>query len=173
MASSTVQDRLSTACYDGEVRLAEAAIRDGASVNAKGHAPEWNSVPVLPLVPAVYRKLARVVVLLLKHGADANGEGVMWTAAYHSTPVILQHLIDVGGDVNWRDSKGLRLILSAMKDPASDADGRARLEGKLRALLAEPALDLTFVHEDKSLEQWVREKGPPVAAALISAEVRD
>ena len=41
-----------------------------------------------------------MVVWLLTHGADPNGDRVMWNGAFYRTAATLQLLIDAGGDVN-------------------------------------------------------------------------
>ena len=97
-ASPSLADRLAMACYKGDLPSAKAAVADGASVNEKGRALGWGVD--LPLVPAVDQRHHDVVVWLLSHGADPNGEGVMWYGAWYSTAAILQLLIDAGGDVN-------------------------------------------------------------------------
>ena len=102
-ASPSLADRLVTACDEGDLPSAKAAVADGASVNEEGRTPGWRR-PVLPLAASVARKHHDVVVWLLSHGADPNGVDVMFYGARNSTTAILQLLIDAGGDVNRKSS---------------------------------------------------------------------
>ena len=76
MSSPSLADRLATACVNGDLPSARAAVADGASVNEEGDAPGWfDSIP--PLEAAVYREQHDVVVWLLSHGADPNRDNVV------------------------------------------------------------------------------------------------
>ena len=164
-SSSSLSDRLATACFNGDIPSAKAAIADGASVNDKGEAPDWDGT-VLPLVPAVLGKHYDVVVLLLSHGDDPNGDFVMACGAYCSTSAILQLLIDSGGDVN-RNSAGQPPLFTAVGSSKGDVDARVRV------LLAQPSLDLTAkLTNGKTAEQYARDRNKPALADMIAHEVR-
>ena len=159
-ASPSLADRLATACYNGDLPSAKAAVADGASVNEKGKTPGWRFWG-LPLAAAVWKQHHDVVVWLLCHGADPNGDVVMFYGAFNSTAAILQLLIDAGGDVN-RESGGV--------PPLSAVPGR-NSEDKVRVLLAQPSLDLTITYNGKTPEQHARDCGRPAVAAMIAREV--
>ena len=95
-ASPSLTGRLVTACTTGDLPSVRAAVADGASVNEPGSV-EGVYDAVLPLTAAVERKHHDVVVWLLSHGADPNGDKVLYYTATASTPAILQLLIDAGG----------------------------------------------------------------------------
>ena len=165
MASSVVSrrlaDRLVAACAVGDLPSAKAAVADGASVNGQGMASGWD--PLLPLTAAAaLRHRHDVVVWLLSHGADPNGDEVMFCGARLSTAAILQLLIDVGGDVN-RDCFGLAPLFTAVNGCDS--------MDKVRVLLAQPSLDFTITYEDKTPEQWARDNYRPAVADMIAQEV--
>ena len=126
--------------------------------------PGWDSTG-LPLAAAVAHQHRAVVVILLSHGADPNGSGVMGHGAYDSTTEILQLLVDAGGDVN-RKSGWRPPIFGAIDTPAGD------VAGKVRVLLSQPSLDLTITDGGKTAEQYARERGKTVIASMIAAEVR-
>ena len=137
-ASPSLADRLVTACANGDLPSAEAAYADGATANEKGTTPGWGVVR--PLLAAVKRKHYDVVVWLLSHGADPNGDAVMTSGVAHSTVDILQLLIDAGGDVN-RESYGEPPLFPAL---------RYKREDKVRVLLAQPSLDFTIKYDGKT-----------------------
>ena len=143
--SLSLADRLATACFTGDTPSVHAAIAAGASVNGKGRAPRW-TYSRLPLYAAVAGKHHDVVVLLLQHGADANGDNVMSAAVCLSTPEILQLLIDVGGDVNQRcvDQPVLFWAVDNYQPPL------------MAVLLAEPTLNLAVTYKGKTPEQYAR-----------------
>ena len=74
----------------------------------------------------------------------------------------MQLLIDAGGRLNGRSSGPLWRSLC---DSAPDA-------AKVRLLLAEPSLDLTFTEDGKTPEQFARRRGKTAAADMIRDEVR-
>ena len=136
-ASPSLADRLVTACANGDLPSANAAVADGASVNEKGLAPGWGTYS--PLAAAVVNSHHAVVVWLLSHGADPNGNAVIAFGTC-STGGILELLIDAGGDVNQR-CDGWRPLFAAV------FYGR---EDNLRVLLAQPATDLKeYGHENR------------------------
>ena len=103
-STSSLADQLATACFNGDLPSAKAAVADGASVNEEGDIP-GSIVTWRPLLAAVFKKHHDVVVWLLSLGADPNENEVMAYGALGSTAAILSLLIDAGGDVN-RDSNG-------------------------------------------------------------------
>ena len=153
-------DRLVAACCNGDLPSAEAAVADGASVNERGKAPDWDGF-LLPLAAAAGYEHHDVVVWLLLHGADPNGDEVMKYGACHSAAAILQRLVDAGGDVNRNSDGELPLFWAAVYNS----------EAALRVLLAAPALDLNVKVFGKSPEQFARDKGGPVRADMIAQEV--
>ena len=159
-APPSLADRLVTACFYGDLPSAKAAVADGASVNEKGWAP-WGGKP-LALEAAAFRRHHDVVVWLLSHGADPNGDAVMWYGTYYSTAAILQLLIDAGGDVN-RESCGQPPLFTAVRGNNS--------EDKVRVLLAQPSLDFTIKHKGKTPEQYARDYPRPAVADMIAQEV--
>ena len=134
-ASPSLADRLVMACDKGDLPSAKAVVADGASVNEKGKPSDRVLGTWPPLAAAVSNKHHAVVVWLLSHGADPNGEGVMWNCTCNSTAAILQLLIDAGGDVN-RESLGKPPLFTAFIGTAS--------EDKVPVLLAQPSLDFTI-----------------------------
>ena len=159
--SPSLADRLVTACDMGDLPSAKAAIADGASVNAWGSAPGWDD-PDLPLRVAVAMEHHDVVVLLLSHGADPNGDHVMYSAVGWSTAGILQLLIDAGGNVNRKSYGQPPLFTAAVGDHSEDS---------MRVLLAQPSLHLTLTYDGKSSQQYARDKGKPALADMIAQEV--
>ena len=153
-------DRLVTACYNGDLSLIKATVADGASVNESGQIP-WSGTD-LPLRAAVWQKHHDVVVWLLSHGADPNGDCVMYCGAGYSTAAMLQLLIDAGGDVN-RESGGQPPLFYAVEGLNS--------EDNVRVLLAQPALDFTIKWDGKTPEQDARHWGRPAVADMIAQEV--
>ena len=157
MTSTSSQAALDTqlvhACWRSDVHAVAAAIAGGANVNGKASPPGWLST-VGPLWAAVAWPNVDVATVLLSHGADPNGEGVMTAGNSHGTPDVLQLLIDAGGDVN------------VPERPGSGA-------GILRVLLAEPAYDLTCSrHTTKPIEREVLFGGLyPALSAMIACEV--
>ena len=151
-------DRLATACWSGDLLSAKAVLAEGASVNEKGESP-WSDA-VSPLEAAVFNHHHDVVVWLLSHGADPNGDNVMCFGAY-STVDILQLLIDAGGDVN-RNSSTRPPLFWAVLDCNKD---------KVGVLLAQPVLEVTVALDGKSLEQFARDDDKPHLADMMSEEV--
>ena len=159
-ASPSLADRLATACDNGDLPSAKAAVADGASVNQKGKPSAWYFT-LLSLAAAAYRQHHDVAVWLLSHGADPNGHKVMYYGARYSTVAILQLLIDAGGDVNL-ESWNVPPLFAAV-----DGGG----EDKVRVLLAQPSLDLTIQYNGKAPEQFARHKGKPALADMVAHEV--
>jgi len=151
--------RLATACSNGDILSAKAAIADGASVNDKARPLGW-VVSMVPLCAAVYRRHVSVVIMLLYHGADPNGDEVMWWGAL-TAPEILQLLIDAGGDVN-RNSAGRPPLFTAARTFCGDAT--------VRVLLRHPSLDLTAKHFCKTAEQFARDNHSTALADMIAHE---
>ena len=160
-STSLLAERLVTACHNGDLPSAKAAVADGASVNKEGKVPGLFSTD-LPLTAAVLNKHLDVAVWLLSHGADPNGDAVMHSGAYNSTAAILQLVIDAGGDIN-RESGGEPPLLTAVRGENS--------EDNVRVLLAEPSLDFTIKSEGKTPEQVARDCGKSAVADLIAQEV--
>ena len=160
-ASRSLAARLSTACASGDLPSAKAAVADGASVNEKGRVPGWGG-SVLPLTTAVSERHFEVVVWLLSHGADPNGDKVMFHNAYNSTATILQLLIDAGGDVNRKSGGAAPLIWAIL--------GFSR-EDNVRALLTQLSLDFTVKNNGRTPEQYACDYGTPVVVDIIAHEV--
>ena len=169
MASSAVSpslaDRLVTACYCGYLPSIKAAIADGASVNEEGTVRHLG-LRQLPLVAAMKRKHqlhhdAVVSRWLLSHGADPNGNGVMYSGASDSTTGMLQLLVDAGGDVN-RESGGAPPLFTAVHGNRDDS---------VRVLLAEPSTHLTVTFDGKTPEQYAHERDSAIVADMITQEV--
>ena len=158
--TSPLADRLAMACWNGDLASVKAAVADGASVNEKGKSPHgWE---VHPCAAAVSRQHHDVVVWLLSHGADPNGDKVVYYGAYDSTVAILQLLIDAGGDVNREILGGPPLFVAV--------DGRNSMD-KLRVVLAQPSLDFTLKCDGKPTEQFARGYGWLVQADMMAQEV--
>ena len=158
-ASPSPADRLVTACLNGDLPSAAAAVADGASVNQNGRAPDWGGT-ALPLRAALLSEHLHVVVWLLSHGADPNGDSVMQYSVTRSSAAILQLLIDAGGDIN----RGSSLV------PLWS--GRYIKEGNVWVLLALPSLDLTVTDAGKTLERYARDCYQHITADMIALEVR-
>ena len=156
---SFLADRLVTACVNGDLPRVIAAVADGASVNEKGEKPDWGEA--VPLVAAVHERHRDIVVWLLSHGADPNGDWVMYDCVRYSTSELLELLIDAGVDVN---------RLSGVRPPLfqSIANGD---DDKMRVLLAAPALDFTTKYDDKVPEEYARFWQEPLPADTIAQEV--
>ena len=160
-ASPSLAVRLVTACWNGDLPSAEAAVADGASVNEKGRAPFWvDTVP--PLRAAVFRQRHDVVVWLLSLGADPNGDNVMSCGTAISTAGILQLLIDAGGDINL-DGGGVLPLFWAVEGN--------NFQDKVRVLLAQPSLCFTVECYGKTPERYARDRGKPAVADMIAQEV--
>ena len=151
------------ACADGDLPSAKAAVAGGANVNYRGSLQRAFSKG-LPLTAAVVYEQHDVVVWLLSHGARPNLDTVMYQCVTNSNAAILQLLIDAGGDVN-RESSGHLLLCCAMW---ARSDHRYH---NVRVLLAQPSLDFTIKHRDKTLEQYARDKLKPALADMIAQEV--
>ena len=161
--SGPLADLLVGACWYGELRSAKAAVADGADVNEEGTASSW--LGLLPLAAAVRKKRDDVVVWLLSHGADPNGDKVLYHALQYSTVAILQLLIDAGGDVN-REVGGWQQL------PLFLAVESFRSEDYVRVLLAQPSLDFTIKSYDGDTpEQYARALDEPALAGMIAQEV--
>ena len=158
--ASSLADRLVTACYNGDLPSAKAAVAGGASVNEKGTPPGWDAT-VLPLQAAVFSNHHDVVVWLLSHGADPNGDIVMCDGAVSRTIGILQLLIDAGGDVN-RTSNGLPPLFWAVDRNRED---------NVRVLLAQPSLGFAITYYGKTPERYAHDYGYSAVADMIAQEV--
>ena len=117
---------------------------------------------MLPLVAAVCKKHHDVVVWLLSHGADPNGEWVLLNGAGYSTTAILQLLIDAGGDVNDKCCGAPTPLFRTLDDED---------EANMRLLLAQPSLDFTRTSTGKRPEQYARHHGKADLADIIAQEV--
>ena len=161
-AAPSLADRLVAACYNGVLPSAKAAVADGASVNEKGEAP-WGGTD-LALAAAVTNNHGDVVVWLLSHGADPNGDKVMTRGAYYCTAGMLQLLIDAGGDVNRSGGGGHLPLFAAVQGNNS--------EDNVRVLLAQPSLDFNIkTYDGDTPEQFARENYRPEVADMIAQEV--
>ena len=163
--SSVEMDKLVQACQDGSAAKVAAALEAGAAVNDLGF--DLNGRLSTPLRAAVFFKDPDVVAVLLSRGGDPNGDNVMHSGVVNGTPVILQQLLDAGGDVN-ADVSGVtlpprRLVFVA----AASAD-----EAVVRVLLSHPTLDLSVTMEGKTAEECAREWGRTAVADMIHDEVR-
>ena len=154
-------DRLCTACWSGDLPAADAAIADGAIVNDEGRAPGWDSI--LPLYAALVQQHRDIVVwLLCGHGADPNGTDVMYFGAKWGTAVILQVLIDAGGDVN-QACYGEPLLFVSISNTCYDS---------VHVLLGQPLLDCaTTDSRSRTPEMYARYNGKRVVARRIAEEV--
>ena len=152
-ASRSLANRLVRACKKGDLRAAKRAVADGASVNEN-----WRSEP--PLTAAARKQRHDVVVWLLSHGADPNGDDAMESAAFCSSAGILQLLIDAGGDVYER-GYGV-LLFPALWGNRADC---------VRVLLGQPCLDIAFNHSGKTPEQYERQFGEAAVADMMAQEV--
>ena len=94
-----------TACRNGDFPSAVAAIRDGASVNAQGC--DASGRLLTPLEAAVIAGHHAHVLHLLVRGGDVTGPLLVQHAAAYSNHIVLQLLIDAGGDVNSGEPPGL------------------------------------------------------------------
>ena len=142
-STSPLAGRLATACWNGDLPSAIAAVADGVGVNWEEKVPGWGFV--LPLAAAVHRQHHDVVVWLLSLGADPNGRTVMFNGSTLSTTAILQLLIDAGGDVN-EESNGLPPLLAAVRRDFNREDN-------VRVLLAQPSLNVAVKWDCKTPEQ--------------------
>ena len=115
-----------------------------------------------PLTAAVYRQHHDVVVWLLSHGADPNGDKVMAHGTFDSSAAILELLIDAGGDVN-RESYGQSPVFIVLE---------ANRDDSLRVLLAQPCLDFTVDYYGKSPHQYAQYLDNRALADIIAQEVR-
>ena len=160
MSSPSLADQLVTSCTYGDLPSAKAAVADGASVNEEGTGP-WCG-PCHPLALAVAGEHDEMVVWLLSHGADPNGDVVMYNGAWCSTADILELLIDAGGDVN---------RMSAGEPPLFTVLDLNNCEDKVRVLLAQPSLDCTIKYCGKTPVQYARDNSRQVPADMIAQEV--
>ena len=147
-------ERLVTACDQGDLPCAKAAVADGGSVNVK------NRLGVLPLEKAVLKRDRGIVVWLLSLGADPNGGRVMASSARHGSADVLQLLIDAGGDV-----------CCVSRYPALEHAVSSSDPDKVRVLLAVPTLDVTEAHLGRAPEQYARDEGKSALADEIAQEV--
>ena len=146
----------------GDLPSAKAAVADGASVNEEGTASGVGFYSALPLVAAVEKKKYDVVVWLLSHGADPNGNRLIFNGAFNSTAAIFQLLIDAGGDVNRK---------SFSEPPLFPALRGYNSKDTVRVLLAQPSLRLTIKYGGKTPEQYARVWREPALADMIAQEV--
>ena len=163
-------DRLTTACYLGDVHSAEAALEDGASVNEPGNAPCWR-LGGLPLHAAARSCSVELTVWLLQRGADPNGDRVMWSGAWYST-LVLQLLLDAGGDPN-RESWAEPPLVTAVRGATVDRDRGTVDSARVALLLAQPALSLWRRYDNKTMDAYARDCGKPELAELIEREVSE
>ena len=172
LSCASLPDQLVAACSNGDIWAAKGLIDVGAVVNDKGSS-SYNGL-TLPLAAAVFQEHYSCVVLLLSHGADPNGEKVMYYGAWSSTSAIFQLLIDSGGDVN-RDSNHLPPLFGAV---SCYSHRRGDVLDRMRVLLAEPRLDVAATRRFASklnpmtASQYAVDNNEPVLAAVIECEVR-
>ena len=159
-APPSLADRLVTACFDGDIPSAKAAIADGASVNTQGTPEHW-AISILPLEGAVFHRRREVVAWLLANGASANAGNVMYYGACYCASAILQLLVDAGGDVNKR-SDGRPPLYWALS---------LNRECSLSVLLSQPSLDVTAAFEGKTPEQYAADRDYIALADMITLEV--
>ena len=158
---SSPSDRLTAACARGDLPSAIAAVADGASVNEAGYARGWIIGQWRPLTAAVSNKHFDVVAWLLSHGADPNGDAVMYHGVRWSSAEVLQLLMDAGGDVT-HTSHVKPLLFTVVRLATAD---------KLAVLLERPSLDLTVTYKDKTPEQYARYRNKRAVADRIASEV--
>ena len=155
------------ACMGGNAAAVEAALRDGASVNAVGSC--GNGERRRPLLAAAMGEHASIVSTLLSRGANPNNDIV--AVANSSTPSILLQLLDRGGDVN-TCFLGEPLLFTVLSPFGSNP------AGMVQVLLDQPALDLDVTAFSRSRwepmqspEQAARSAMLPKVAVMIEAEV--
>ena len=156
-------DRLVAACQHGDFVAAKAAIDAGATDNAPG-TPPGSREGTLPLALAAFNNHSALIRLLLYHGADPNGDNVMYECSYFGLPDTLLLLVAAGGDVN-RESGGAPPLFNIIE--TNHGGG----EEKLRQVLAEPSLDLTATFKGLTPEQYAREWEKPALADAVAVEV--
>ena len=159
-ASASLPDRLVTACWNGDLPSAVAAVADGASVNEGGTPPRWREAR-LPLAAAAYEGHHDVVVWLLSAGADPNGDDVMFFGACYATAGVLQLLLDAGGDVN-RECRHVPPLFWAVGGKVTENVG---------VLLAHAGLDFTVTYKSNTAEQFAHDNRKPAVADVIAQEV--
>ena len=164
-STSPLADQLVSACWNGDLLAAQAAVAGGARVNEKGATPE--GAAWLPLAAAINQQHHDVVVWLLSHRANPNGDWVMHWGAYTSTAAILQLLLDARGDVNGK-SEGEPPLADPPLFPAVRGNNS---EDKVRVLLAQPSLDLTITYYGYTPEKFALDGHRPAVADMIVAEV--
>ena len=138
-------DLLVQACWCHDLPSAEAAIAEGADVNALGKSRE--GIAMIPLLAAVAHQHVPLVTCLLAHGADPNGNSVMYFCTASGMPDLLRLLIAAGGDVN-RASSAWPLLFLAVRENRLDS---------VHVLLGQPTLDLAATHNGMSPEQFARD----------------
>ena len=84
------QDRLVTACTNGDTDAVAAALADGAIVNDAGSRLSGDSVT--PLAAAIENARGTIVETLLAHGADPNGDNAMYKAVTVGSADILRQV---------------------------------------------------------------------------------
>ena len=158
-ASLPLADRLVTACHIGDLQSVKTLLAEGASVLEKGTIPRV--LYGLPLQAVVLGGHFDVVLWLLSHGADPNGNNnvMIYNGARWGTPAILQLLIDAGGGV---DNPGTAPLFWAVYASSMD---------KVRLLLAQPALEIARPFDGKVPEKWARDAGRPAFADVIAYDV--
>ena len=148
-----------SACRHGDLDAVKACLASGAQLNT-AHAHEHGIVLTPLAIAAAYERKA-VVLHLLSIGADPNGRDVMERGVANGTPDILQLLVDAGGDVNRKDGGRPLPIFTAAASNAGD------VVGKLRVLLALPAVNLAVTNAGKSPVEHATVRSKPVLAAMI------
>ena len=159
---TSLASQLVSACVRGDVLACEAAVASGACVNEAAIVTDASD-PILPLYAAVRNGRHDVVVWLLSHGADPNGDRVMWAAAADDAADTLRALIGAGGDVNG-DSGG---------DPPLFTAIYGNSDVGVTVLLEQPSLDLSKTDRGRLPEQFARELSwvSPGIADVIAREV--
>jgi len=117
-AFSQTQDFLGLV-RDGTPETVQAAIRNGANVNATD-ADDWTPL----MAAAAYNNRPDVINELLKAGADVNAWDSMsmtslnWAAMHNSNPKVIEVLLKAGADIEGRDVGGdTPLMFAARYNP--------------------------------------------------------
>ena len=160
--SAVFQDRLVTACYRKDLASVQAAIADGASLNAKGSA--CRGYQLTPLVAATSTSLPPVALYLVAHGAVPDHPKVVYMCALEGSAAELATVIAAGGSVN-APFVNVSPIVAAVRSGVDASE-------KVALLLDEPSFDIaSCVFRGKPLEADALTLSKPDVAAMIADAV--